>query len=43
MQVDVVLKIHWYEKNIFGQKDMLSLSEVTLLVHFILFALIYFS
>jgi hypothetical protein len=31
-------KIQLYEKIILGQKDMQSFFEVTLLVHFILFA-----
>jgi hypothetical protein len=31
------LKIHFYEKLIFGQKDMQLLSQLTLLVHCILF------
>jgi hypothetical protein len=42
MQVDVIFLIHWYANFIFGQKDMLSLSKVTLLVHYILSAPIYF-
>jgi hypothetical protein len=35
------LKIHLYEKIIFGQKDMWSSSKVMSLVHFILFAPIF--
>jgi hypothetical protein len=32
------LEIHLYENLIFGQKDMQSLSQLTSLVHCILFA-----
>lgn len=46
MQIDASrcdLRNYWYEIFFFGQKDMLSLSKITLLGHCILFALIYFT